>query len=123
DRRAGAALELVPGAAAELGELGRLGVDAHVARNLADLLVRNIEAVVAAEREQKVVARDARHLAGLEAEQVADAVVLVDHVIARAQLRERLECPARRGRAARPAAEDLSVREQSEPEVPPDEAA
>ena len=45
-----ARLEVVPGLAAELRERRRLRVGADVARDLADLLVRDVEAVVAAER-------------------------------------------------------------------------
>src|SRR5581483_4845337 len=84
-------LEQLPRLAAELRERRRLRVGADVARHLAELLVRNVKAVVAAEREQEVVARDARDLLRLEAEELADAVVLVDDVVAGAQVGERLE--------------------------------
>ena len=49
DALAGAGLEPLPGLAAELRERGRLRVGADVARDLADLLVRDVEPVVAAE--------------------------------------------------------------------------
>ena len=86
--------------------------------------MRDIEPVVAAEAEEEVVARDPGDRLRLEAEQLADAVVLVDDVVAGAQVGERLE-----GAAAEPTflrhatAEDLMVREKDEPEVAPDEAA
>ena len=61
---------------------------------------------------------------GLEAEQPRDAVVLVDDVVAGAQVGEARERAPERGRRARPpAAEDLRVGEQREPELAPDEAA
>ena len=86
--------------------------------------MRDVEAVVAAEREEEVVARDARDRLRLEAEELADAVVLVDDVVAGAQVGERLERAAQRARRARRAlAEDLRVGEQDEAEVAPDEAA
>ena len=86
--------------------------------------MRNVEAVFAAKRELEVVARDAGNLARLEAEQLADAVVLVDDVVSGAELGEGLERAARGcGAAAGAAADDLRVREQGEPELAPDEAA
>ena len=90
--------------------VGALRVGADVARDLADLLVRDVEAVLSAERELKVVARDARDFSRLEAEQLADAVVLVDDVVARAELGEGLERAAGRCcSSARAAAEHLRV--------------
>ena len=60
----------------------------------------------------------------LEAEQLADAVVLVDDVVAGAELGEGLERAAGgRGAAARAAAEDLRVGKEREAELAPDEAA
>ena len=44
--------------------------------------MRDVEPVVAAERDEEVVARDARDLLRLEAEELADAVILVDDVVA-----------------------------------------
>ena len=123
-RRARAVLEVVPRLAAELRQRrhGRVGAD--VARDLAELLVRDVEPVVAAEAEEEVVARDARDLLRLEAEQLADAVVLVHDVVAGAQVGERLQRAAADATLARRAlAEDLRVGEQREPEVAPDEAA
>ena len=94
-------LEQLPRLAAELRERGRARVGADVARDLADLLVRDVEPVLAAEGEQEVVARDARDLLRLEAEQLADAVVLVDDVVAGAQVGERLERAAAEAALAR----------------------
>ena len=85
--------------------------------------MRDVEAVVAAEGEQEVVAGDARDFLRLEAEQLADAVVLVDDVIARAKVGERLERAADSGGGARLATEDLGVGEQGDAELAPDEAA
>ena len=86
--------------------------------------MRDVEPVVSAEAEEEVVARDARNFLRLEAEQLADAVVFVDDVVARAQVGERLECAsADAALARRPLAEDLRVGQQHEPEVTPDEAA
>ena len=70
---------------------GALGVGADVLRDLAELLVRDVEPVVAAEGEEEVVARDAGDLLRLEAEQLADPVVLVDDEVAGAQVGERGE--------------------------------
>ncbi len=82
------------------------------------------DAVVAAEAEQQVVAGDAGDLLRLEAEQPRDAVVLVDDVVAAAQVGEARErATGRRRRARRAATEDLRVGEQGELEVAPDEAA
>ena len=62
--------------------------------------MRDVEPVVAAEGEEEVVARDAGDRLRLEAEQLADAVVLVDDVVAGAQVGEGLERAAG-GRGAR----------------------
>ena len=70
--------------------------------------MRHVQPVVALERELEVVAGDLRDRAGLEAEQLPHAVVLVDDVVAGAQVGERLEGAAEmRGRAGRTLAEDL----------------
>ena len=123
-RLACARLEQLPGLAAELRERGRLRVGADVARDAAELLVRDVEAVVAAEREQQVVARDACDLLRLEAEQLADAVILVDDVVAGAQVGERLQRAAAEAPLPRhAAAEDLVVGQEDEAELAPDEAA
>ena len=86
--------------------------------------MRDVEPVLAAEREEEVVARDARDLLRLEAEQLPDAVILVDDEVAAAQVGEGGE------RAAealvgprRPLAEDLRVGQEDEAELAPDEAA
>ena len=125
DRRARARLEVLPRLAAELRERGRRCVGADVSRDLADLLVRDVEAVVTAKREQQVVARDAGDCLRLEAEQLADAVVLVHDVVAGAQVGERLKrAPDARGlRPACALAEELRVGQEDEVQVAPDEAA
>src|SRR5581483_9480443 len=64
-----ARLEVVPRLPSQPGERGRAGVGADVARDLADLLVRDVDAVLAAEAEQQVVAGDAADLLRLEAEE------------------------------------------------------
>jgi hypothetical protein len=119
-----AGLEVVPGLPAELRERRCLRVGADVAADLADLLVRDEDAVLAAEAEQQVVARDARDLLRLEPEQLRDAVVLVDDVVAGAEVGEGLQrAPGRGGRARRALPEDLRVGEQGQAELAPDEAA
>src|SRR5205085_818897 len=120
DALARARLQVIPGLAAELRERGRRSVGADVTRHLPELLVRDVQPVVAAEREQEVVARDARHLLRLEAEQLRDAVILVDDVVAGAQIRERLQGAAADAPLSRRAApEHLRIRQQNEPEVAP----
>ena len=123
-RLAGARLQVLPGFAAELGERGRAGVGADVLRDLAQLLVRHVETVLAAEREEEIVARDARDLLRLEADQLADAVVLVDDEVAAAEVGERRQRTAEPSVGTRWAlAEDLRVRQQDEAELAPDEAS
>ena len=118
-----AALEVLPRLPAELRERRRLRVRADVARDLRDLLVRDVEPVLALEREEEVVARDARDVLRLEAEQPTDAVILVDDVVADAEVGEGLERAAEpRVDTRRSLAEDLRVREERDPEVAPDEA-
>ena len=86
--------------------------------------MRDVQPVLAAEAEEEVVARDARDLLRLEAEQLPDPVVLVDDVVAGPEIGEGLEGAAEAGAGARRTlAEDLRVREQDEPEVAPDEPA
>ena len=122
--RARAALQVLPRLAAELRERRRTRVGADVLRDLADLLVRDVEPVVAAEAEEEVVARDLGDRLRLEAEQLPDPVILVDDEVAGAQVGEALQRAAgRRGARAGTLAEDLRVGEQHEPEVAPDEAA
>ena len=55
--------------------------------------------------------------------EAADAVVLVDDVVARAQVGEGLERAAEPGLAPRALAKDLRVGEERQPELTPDEAA
>ncbi len=81
-----ACLQVVPRLAAELRERRRLRVRADVAADLADLLVRDVDTVVAAIGEQEVIARDAGDLLRLEALQLGDAVVLVHDVVAGPQV-------------------------------------
>ena len=83
DGHAGARLQRLPGLAAELRERGRARVRADVARDLAELVVRDEQLVLAAEGELDVVAGDARDGLDVEAEELADAVVLVHDVVAR----------------------------------------
>jgi hypothetical protein len=119
-----AALEVRPRLAAELRERGRVRVGADVAADLRQLLVRDVEAVLAAERQVEVVARDARDRLRLEREQLPDAVVLVHDVVAGTEVGEGLERAAEaRVGAGRALAEDLDVRQQGDAEVAPDEAA
>ena len=84
----------------------------------------DVEPVLAAEREEEVVARDAGDLLRLEAEQLPDPVVLVDDEVAAAEVGERGECAAEPLVCTRRAlAEDLGVGQQDEAELAPDEAA
>ena len=123
DPFAGPALEQLPGLAAELRERGRAAVGADVARDLAQLLVRHVEPVVAAEGEEEVVTRDLGDLLRLEAEQLPDAVVLVHDVVAGAKVGEGLERATDPLCCARPAAEDLRVGQDCDPELSPHEAS
>src|SRR5204862_7650134 len=90
-RLPGARLDQLPRLAAELRERGRLRVGADVAGELAELLVRDVEPILALERDEQVVAGDRGDLLRLEAEQLADAVVLVDDEVADAELGEGLK--------------------------------
>ncbi len=86
--------------------------------------MRDVEPVLAAEREEEVVARDTGDLLRLEAEQLPDAVILVDDEVAAAEVGERGERAAEPlVGARRPLAEDLRVGQQDEAELAPDEAA
>src|SRR5262249_23036322 len=124
DAGACAGLDQLPRAAAELGKGGSARVRTDVSRDLADLLVRDVQPVVPLEGELEVVPRDLGHGAGLEAEQLPDAVILVDDVVACSELGEGLQRAAEmRGRPRRSLAEDLGVGQQDEPELAPDEAA
>ena len=119
----GAALEVLPGLASELRERGRLRVGPDVSRELAELLVGDVEPVVAAERQEEIVAGDAGDLFRLEAEELAHAVILVDDVVADTKIGEcRERTPEPRVRAWRSLAKDLRVREKDEAKITPDEA-
>ncbi len=86
--------------------------------------MRDVEPIVAAEGEQQVIARDAGDFLRLEAEELADAVILVHDEVARTQVCERLQrAPAEAPLARHAAAEDLMVGQEHEPELAPDEAA
>ena len=89
---------------------------ADVARDLADLLVRDIEAIVPLESEEEVVPGNSGNGLRLEAEQLPDPVVLVDHVVAGPQVRKALERAAEPGVGARRTlAEDLRVGQKTSP--------
>ena len=96
--------ERVPGLAAELRERRRPAVGADVAGDLAELLVRDEQPVLAVELEVDVVARDARDGLRVEADEAADAVVVVHDVVARPQVGERGRAcaPRRAGRSPAP---------------------
>ena len=96
---AGARLDLVPARAAELGERRRAAVGAEVAADLRQLVDRHEDLVVALELEVQVVAGDAGDGLGVEPGEASDAVVLVDDVVAGAQVGE--ASAAGRGRGAR----------------------
>ena len=84
--------------------------------------MRDVEPVLAAEREEEVVAGDPGDLLRLEAEQLADAVILVDDEVADAKVGERCERPAEpRVCPRRALAEHLRVGQQHEVELAPDE--
>ena len=86
--------------------------------------MRDVEAVIPAKREEEVVAGYARDLLRLEPEKTPDAVILVDDVVPGTQVGEGLQRPAEsRIRTRRPLAEDLDVREQRNPQIPPHEPA
>ena len=109
--------------AAELVERRRAGAGADVAADLADLVVRHEDAVVAAELQQQVVARDAGDGARLDAGEVGDAVVLVDHVVAGAHVEEGGETRAAdEALLARRGAQQRALADDGELEVGGDEA-
>jgi hypothetical protein len=120
----GARLEVLPCLPAELREVGCGRVGPDVPRQLPDLLVRHEQPVLAAEREMEVVARHAGDRLRVEPEELPDAVVLVDDVVAHPQVGEARESAAEPGvRPGRLLAEDLGVRQEDEAELPPDEPA
>ena len=122
--RPGAILDRLPRLPAELGERRRVAVGADVARDLGDLLVRDVQPVVALEGEEQVVPRDPGDRLRLEPQQLADAVILVDDVVAGPQVGEALQrAPDPDVGPGRPLAEDLGVREEDQVEVAQDEAA
>jgi hypothetical protein len=121
---AGTALDGVPRLAAELGQRRRVPVGADVSGHLPDLLVRDVEAVVALEAEEEVVARDPGDGLRLEAKELPDAVILVDDIVAGAQVGEALQRAAdTRVGARRALPEDLGVREEDEAELAEDKTA
>ena len=122
-RDPGPALERRPRLAAQARERGRLAVGADVAADLGQLVVGHVQAVVAAELQVEVVADDAAHLLGVEADEPADAVVLVHDVVAAAQVGDRRERAPEPGRAARAAAaQELGGRQHRQAQAGRDEA-
>ena len=118
----GPRLQGLPGLAAQLRERRRAAVGADVAAHLRELVVRHVQPVVAAELEVEVVADDAAHLLGVEADEPADAVVLMHDVVAGAQVGDGRQGAADAGRAARAAAaEELSRRQDGQPQAGRDE--
>ena len=116
--------QVLPRLAAELRQRRRRSPRAHVAGDLADLLVRDVEAILAPEREEEVVAGDVGDGLRLEAEELADTVVLVDDEVAGTQVGEALErAPEPRVGTRRSLAKHLRVREQHDSQLPRDEAA
>ena len=103
-------LHLLPLLAAELRERRVAGVGAHVAAHLVQLVARHEHAVAVAELELEVVARHAADRLGLEAAEQRDAVILVHHRGARAQVGEGGQRACRRPAGAhRPAAAQQAV--------------
>ena len=86
-RFAGARLHVLPAFAAERRER-RLGARAGVAAQLRQLVGGDVDPVLALVFEVEVVAADAADLARLEPGEAGDAVVLVDDVVADAQVAE-----------------------------------
>ena len=118
DGGAGPRPQVLPRLAAELRQRRRRAVGADVAADLAQLLVRDVQAVVAAELEVQVVADDAPHLLGVELEEPADAVILVDDVVAWPQVAEGGQRPAQPGcPARRAAAEQLPAGQHGQPQA------
>ena len=101
-------LHLLPLLAAELRERRVAGVGAHVAADLVELVARHEDAVAVAVLELEVVARHAAHGLGLEAGEQSDAVVLVHHRGAGAEVGERCDRPGP-ARALDPAATQQAV--------------
>ena len=94
---AGPRLHVLPALAAERRER-RLAAGADVAAQLRQLVGGDVDAVLALVFEVEVVAGDAADLAGLEAGEAGDAVVLVDDVVADPQLAEGEAAAAGAGR-------------------------
>ncbi len=95
-RALGPRLHVVPGLGAELRERRRRAVRADVAREPIELVGRHEDPVPVAVLDLEVVARDVRDRLGVEARETAEAVIGVNHHVAGAQLRERLERAAAR---------------------------
>ncbi len=115
------ALDVFPGLAPELRERRRRTARPHVAHDLADLVVGDVEHVPVFVGQVEVVAGDAGHRLGGDAFEAAHPVVLVDHEVALAQVAEAGERDSRRGtpgsRGLVPAREDLGVGEQSQLDI------
>ena len=119
-----AGLHVVPGLGAELRERRRGALGAHVAAQTVELVGRHEDPVAVAVLDLEVVARHPGHRLGVEAGEAADPVLGVDHDVARAQLRERLEgATARALRALRAApAQQAVVRDHGDLQLGRDEA-
>ena len=86
--------------------------------------MRDVEPILAFEREEEIVTCDPGDVLRLEAEQTPDAVILMHDVVADTEVGERLEGAAEPRVDSRGAlAEDLCVRKQRDSEVSPHEAA
>ena len=123
-RAARARLDRVPALRAERRELRRVAARADVARDLRQLLGRREDLVVALVLELEVVAGDAGERLRLEAGEAGDAVVLVDDVVADAQVGEGRHRPAAAGRGRRCAAavDQAAEGDDDEPQLRRDEA-
>src|SRR5262249_35806322 len=103
---------------------GRTSIGADVARDLADLLVWDVQSVVPAEADEQIVARDAGDGLRLEPEQPADSMILVHDVVAGTEIGERLQRAPYAGVGARSSLpEDMCGRQQRQAELAPDDPA
>ena len=120
---AGACLDALPALRAERRELRRVAAGADVAGDLRELVGGREDLVLAAVLELEVVARDAGEGLGLEAGEARDPVVLVDDVVADAQVGEGRQARARRLRSRRATAvNEAPERDHGEAQVGRDEA-
>ena len=106
-------------------ESAGLAAGADVAAQLRELVGGDVDPVLALVFEVEVVAGDAADLAGLEAGEAGDAVVLVDDVVADPQVAEREAAAAGARRAlvgAAAAVDQAAEGEDGEPQLGADEA-